>query len=87
MTLKIVTYDLNYETKRPPIVKEIQALGGWARVSESCYVVSTSKTTQQIFDSLRHLIDDNDNLYVFTLTQEWNGWGPQEVNDFIRQYI
>jgi len=87
MITYIVTYDLNKETKRPPIVKEIKDLGNWAKLSESSYAISTSLSAQQVYEKLKHLIDNNDNLYVITLKNPYSGFGKKEVNDWLEQNL
>ncbi len=49
----LITYDLNKEAKRPPIVKAIQEISGtYARLSESCYAVRTSLSPEQVYTRL-----------------------------------
>ncbi len=79
----IITYDLNKETTRPPIVKEIKDIGSWAKLSESSYAVDTSLSVGQVFDKLKPLIDSNDNLYIITLKKPWTGYGPKDVNEWL----
>lgn len=88
MATYIVTYDLNREVNRPPIVKRIKEIcSSWAKLSESSYAISLSATPEQVFNQLRPLIDDNDNLYVVTLKKPWMGRGPKEVNDWLESNL
>ena len=64
MATYIVTYDLNNETRRPPIVQAIKTYGNWARLSESSYAIVTAETPQQVFDKLKKHLDGDDQLYV-----------------------
>ncbi|MBC7279836.1 hypothetical protein [Hoeflea sp.] len=82
MAVYIVTYDLNRETSRPPILKDIKEYP-WAKLSESSYAIETSETPSQVFNRLKEHIDDNDNLYVITLKRPYAGRGPKEVNDWL----
>lgn len=79
----IVTYDLNNETRRPPIVQTIKDYGSWARLSEPSYAISTWKSADQVKSDLRPMIDSNDQLYVIPLRQPYSGWGPQDVNQWL----
>ena len=79
----IITYDLNKETKRPPIVKEIKEIGTWAKLSESSYAVNTTLSVDQVFEKLKPMIDSNDNLYIITLKKPHSGYGPKEVNEWL----
>ena len=42
MSVYIVTYDLNKESKRPPIVEEVRKTD-YARLSESSYAIDTNE--------------------------------------------
>lgn len=84
----LITYDLNKETTRPPIVKKIKELcPAWAKLSESSYAVETSHTPENLFSALKSLIDSNDNLYIITLKKPWTGFGPKDVNEWLEQNL
>lgn len=83
MAVFLVTYDLNKETKRPNIVKAVKDLGPWAKLSESSYAIDVQKTAGDIRESLRPLIDENDQIYVITLRQPYSGFGPEDVNEWL----
>jgi hypothetical protein len=84
MSVFIVTYDLNEEANRPPLLDDLKKIyPTWAKLSESSYAVETSKTPRQVYDSLEKHIDDNDNLYVVTLSKPFYGRGPKIVNDWL----
>ncbi|WPZ30775.1 hypothetical protein T8A63_07370 [Sulfitobacter sp. OXR-159] len=87
MACYIVTYDLNKETKRPNILKDIKGLGGWAKLSESSYAVSTSKTPSEVFNHLKKHIDGNDNLYIISLSRPFFGQGPTDVNEWLERNL
>lgn len=44
MPVYLVTYDLNKEANRPPIVNKVKEFGSWAMLSESSYAISTGMT-------------------------------------------
>ncbi len=82
MSVLLITYDLNNETKRPPIVAKIKELyPAWARLSESSYAVSTSDEPKTVYDKLSPMLDSNDNLLVITLSTPW--WGQHRKQDVI----
>lgn len=88
MPALLITYDLNNETRRPPIVKKIkEAWPMWARLSESSYAVQTHLSPGQVFEQLRPLLDNNDNLYVITLKKPYSGWGPKDLNDWLERNL
>ncbi len=72
---KIVTYDLNkpgqdYEG----LLKAIRAYPH-AKVSDSCWIVGTSRPAGDLYDELRGHMDKSDTLFVGTLAQgsKWGG--------------
>lgn len=88
MATYIVTYDLNRETTRPPIVDAIKKLCiSWAKLSESSYAIATNDTVDGVYNTLKPLLDDNDHLYVVTLKKPWNGYGPTVVNDWLENNL
>lgn len=87
MATYIITYDLNKEASRPNIVGDIKKHDSWAKLSESSYAVSTSRTPKQIYDALAKHLDNNDNLYVITLSAPYYGRGPKEVNDWLANHL
>ena len=82
MPVFIATYDLNKEAKRPPVLKTIRDTWNYARLSESSYAVEAANA-DEVYDRLRPLLDDNDNLFVIPLRKPYRGWGPQEVHDWL----
>ncbi len=88
MAAFLVTYDLNKETKRPPIVDKVKsATGAWAKLSESSYAVGGDVTASALYDFLAPLLDSNDQLYVIQLTRPWTGLGSKEVNEWLTSWL
>lgn len=88
MGVLLVTYDLDEPGKDyKDVIKTIKSHDGWARLSESCYAIATSKSPQQVFNQLKPYLDDNDNLYVVTLTKPFAGYGPKDVNDWLENNL
>ena len=87
MASLLVTYDLNKETKRPDILKDIKSFGNGAKLSESSYAVETNLTPQAVYNALAKHLDSNDNCYVIHLRSPFYGQGPKEVNDWLDTYL
>ena len=87
MAVLLITYDLNEEKKRPPIVAEIKKKWPtWAKLSESSYAIKTQQEPKTVYDSLKHLIDNNDELYVVSLRNPY--WGRAgEVNEWLKSNL
>ncbi len=88
MNVLLITYDLNKETKRPPIVAEINKIGkSRVRLSESSYAVATSKSTETVYKDLKRILDEDDVLYVITLKEPCDGRGPEETIDWLDEHL
>lgn len=74
MALRLITYDLNNEIRRPPITAKIKELfPDWAKLSESSYAVQTELSPQQVYNLLSPMIDGDDSCIVLTLSTPWYG--------------
>lgn len=85
MAVFLVTYDLNKEAVRPNILSKIREWN-WAKLSESSYAVEAI-SAKGVYDRLKPLIDDNDNLYVIPLREPYEGWGPKHVHEWLQQKL
>jgi len=83
MSIQLVAYDLNKETKRPDIVSEVKKTA-WARLSESSYAIETSETPEQVYARFQKHLDDNDDFYVISLRKPWDGRGSRAVIEWLR---
>ena len=86
MAILIVAYDLNKEVVRPKITAEIKKRS-WAKLSESSYAIDTAESPETVYESLRPMLDDNDNLYVINLRRPYAGFGPQAVIDWLAEKL
>lgn len=87
MAVYLVTYDLNREVKRPPIVEKVKSFSGYAKLSESSYAISTTLTVEQVHAAFKPLLDDNDNIYIISLRKPWTGFGPKSVNEWLATHL
>jgi len=88
MACYIVTYDLNEERRRPPLLADLKRFYPlWAKLSESSYSIDTHDAPSDVFRSLEKHIDKNDNLYVISLSKPYAGRGPKEVNDWLENNL
>lgn len=87
MPVYLVTYDLNKEANRPPIVDKVKEFGSWAMLSESSYAISTGMTPEQVHAHFKPLLDSNDTIYIISLCWPWMGVGPKRVNDWLTQSL
>ena len=88
MSVLLITYDLNDEDIRPPIVDAIKELGSsYVQLSESCYAIVTSKSPRDVYEQLEDMIDENDDLYIITLKNPAHGCGDRGVIQWLEQNL
>ena len=64
MAVYLITYDLNNETIRPPIVKEIKESFDSVKLSESSYAVSTTSVGDE---QISKHTDEDDLLFLLRI--------------------
>lgn len=87
MSVILVTYDLSTPGQDYKNFYEIIKSYPWAKLSESSYAISTSKTVKTVFEDIKQHIDQNDQLYVIKLDKYWNGYGPKDVNAWLNNHL
>ena len=87
MAAILITYDLNKPGKDYSGLYDTIKMYSWARLSESSYAIITDKHIDTIYNELKEHIDSNDVLYVVSLKKPWNGYGPKEVNEWLRDNL
>jgi hypothetical protein len=86
MAILIVTYDLNKEPSSDDyanIIGVIKSGKNWARLSESCYAMSTEFSPMVVYEKLKPFLDDGDKILVFTATPPYFGQHSKEVIDWL----
>jgi hypothetical protein len=90
MPLILVTYDLNKEKSSENynnVLNVIKSEKNWARLSESCYVMDTNLTPQQIYSKVKPFLDTNDMLLAFPIKKPYFGQHSKEVIDWLSKKI
>lgn len=83
MTFKLSASGHDYS----PIFDFIKNLNVWAKITDSSYAVSTHLQPQELLLELRPHLTRNDSLYILTLEGPWIGFGPDDVNDWLRERL
>src|SRR5689334_11372213 len=81
----IVTYDLAPTINHAAFFEALKAQGTWWHYLTSTWLVSTDKTTEQIFNALAPFMVEADRLLIFELGKSHHGWLPKEAWDWITQ--
>lgn len=88
MAVLLVTYDLNKPGQNHSKVLEyIKGFAAWARLSESCYAIKTDLSPGDVCGAIRKLMDNNDHVYIITLSRPYSGFGPKEVNEWLESNL
>lgn len=90
MAVLIVSYDLNKEPSSEDyksIISVIKSEKNWARLSESCYAMSTSQSPKNVYDQLKPFLDDGDKLLVFTANEPYFGQHSKDVIDWLSKKL
>jgi len=78
MSVLLVTYDLNRTGQNyTDLLKFIKTHDAWARLSESSYVIETYETPDDVYNKIKKIVDDNDDFFIISLKQPWQGWGQK----------
>ena len=89
MNALLITYDLNRETYRPHIVDAIKDLGlSYTKLSESSYaIVTLEMTPEDVYTCLDDLIDDDDRIYIITISKPWEGYGSEKTDRWLNESL
>ena len=81
----LISYDLNKPGQNyADLYEAIKSAGVWWHYLDSTWLLDTWLTAAQVSDKLRPCIDDNDNILVIGVTNEYAGWLPQKAWDWLR---
>lgn len=82
----IISYDLNKSgqdyQKLYKAIKECST-GIWIHCLDSTWLIKSYKSTSEIQRILKNAIDDNDSLLVMEVKNNYSGWLPKDVWDYL----
>lgn len=82
----LITYDLmSPGQKYEPLHEAIKSAGTWWHHLESTWLVETNLTPKQWYEKLAPFLDQNDNILIIEVKQNYWGWLPQKAWDWINQ--
>ena len=89
MSTFIITYDLrapgrNYNN----LYERIKSYSNLAHITESSWVIKTESNSSEVRDYLSGALDDNDDIFVGTLTSPaaWIGLSKR-LSDWLKQHL
>lgn len=84
----LITYDLNKKGQNyEKLYESIKSLGSCAHYLDSTWFVDTYRTSNDIRDILRNVMDSNDSLFVSKVTKSYSGWLPNEAWDWLSKHV
>jgi len=82
----LITYDLNKVGQDyNELYNAIKKTGTWWHYLDSTWLVQTALSSNQIFESIKHAIDNNDSVLIVKITTDHSGWLPQEAWNWINK--
>jgi hypothetical protein len=86
----IVTYDLKTPKDYHSLYEAIKAQGAegkWWHYMASTWLLSTTKTPQDVADAIRPHLDQQDLLFVCELTRNYQGFLPKPAWDWLHSEV
>ena len=82
----LISYDLN----RPGqdysnLYKEIKKAKAWWHYLDSTWIVSTNSSTEDWQRRLRQHMDENDNLLIIEVCENYQGWLPKRAWEWLNK--
>lgn len=88
MDVLMITFNLKTPGQDyAPIFDFIKNMNVWAKLTDCCYAVRTHLQPQELLLELRPYLARNDTLYIATLDKPWIGFGPDDVNEWLRERL
>ena len=88
MAVYSISYDLiKMGQKYDALIKEIKTFPNWCHAMDSYWLISSSLSATQVRDKLRKHTDNNDLIFVTSISRDYSGWLTQETWDWIDKNI
>ncbi|NKC15293.1 MAG: hypothetical protein GKR94_24800 [Gammaproteobacteria bacterium] len=69
------------------LLNSIRDFTSWNRLSHSTYAIVTHLGPEDVFHHLAADAGADDRLYIMGLDGKTAGFGPEDVNDWLRQHV
>lgn len=88
MTVYQINYDLRKQRNYEALYERIKAYQSWCQPLESCWIISSSQSAEQIRDNLGAVMDTDDGLLVTELNGNAAWFGlTSEVSDYLKKLL
>ncbi len=65
------------------VVTDIKALGDWARMTPTVFMLTTDYKPERIMERLQPLLGPQDSLWIVSPSKPWTGYGDPMVADWL----
>jgi hypothetical protein len=87
----LVTYELEGGADPaeylPAFSRELRRFPAWWHYLKNTWLVSTEKDADSIYEQLEPHIDDNVNMLVILVADDYRGWLPSEAWEWIEENL
>lgn len=81
----IISYDLiGPERDYESLISKIKSYGTWAKALESVWLIRSTKSSSEIRDDLKSVIDSNDKLLII---ENSGGWATRNISKSVTEWI
>jgi hypothetical protein len=87
MSVLLVTYDLKVKGQNYEGILGIVKKYSYTKLSESSYAIDTTESPDTIYEKLKPSLDENDNLYVITLSNPRMGRHIGSVRAWLKEHL
>lgn len=81
-----ISYDLNKEKNYDKLYDGIKSYVDYHKALLSTWFVSTNVSADQIYQKLKPLIDDNDNIFISEINTNYMGYLPKDAVEWLRRH-
>lgn len=86
MSVYLIIYDLNKDEKNyPGLITAIKAYGRYCKPQKSAWFIDTTQSATQVRDNLSKEIDEDDDLFVGDLGEDWAGSTGMKCVDWLNK--
>ena len=87
MTLYIISYDLSKPNRDyDGLYDTLKSFSSWWHYLESTWMISTTDTSDEVFEKLKPHIDEDDNLLIIEAGKKRSGWLPKKAWEWIKNH-
>jgi hypothetical protein len=71
----------------PELLEEIEQYSNHIELSDTTYIIVSPESSATIYKRMRKHVEDNDPVYVFELSGQYSGHGPNQIIDWLNDVL